>query len=181
MKERKSGTLGRPSGTDGSDYSYRMVVDSRYQLVAKWKKHLSLLFIIQGVFVLIGVIIAIVSATQNNNLNTIAFSSLIVTALSLLIAEIGRRRSRATLLRFYVVVSSIAIFLFIASLAMQYSLHQAIKDFSFGKTTKFDAAHFSGFQAGLLLYLFTLSVFNIYTVRAVLSLLFNMSPPKKAS
>jgi len=27
MQQRKS-TLGRPSGTDGSDYSYRMVVDS---------------------------------------------------------------------------------------------------------------------------------------------------------
>jgi hypothetical protein len=27
MQQRKS-TLGRPSGTDGSDYSYRMVIDS---------------------------------------------------------------------------------------------------------------------------------------------------------
>ncbi|PNX57527.1 hypothetical protein L195_g050447, partial [Trifolium pratense] len=46
MQQRKS-TLGRPSGTDGSDYSYRMVVDSRYQLVAKGKKRLSVLFIVE--------------------------------------------------------------------------------------------------------------------------------------
>ncbi|OIW05545.1 hypothetical protein TanjilG_23331 [Lupinus angustifolius] len=156
MQQRKTTTLGRPSGTDGSDYSYRMVVDSRYQLVAKWNKHLSLLFIIQALFLFIGLIIAILSPTQNNNLNTIAFSSLILTLISLIIAEIGRRRSRPSLLRFYVVVSSIALFLFIVSLATHYSLHQAIKDFSFGKTRKLDTVGFSGFQAGKFYFQFVI-------------------------
>ncbi|KAK4707839.1 hypothetical protein R3W88_028764 [Solanum pinnatisectum] len=41
---------GRPSGTDGSDFSYRMVVDSRYTKVAKAKSHLAKLIIVQGYF-----------------------------------------------------------------------------------------------------------------------------------
>ncbi|KAK7258736.1 hypothetical protein RIF29_24319 [Crotalaria pallida] len=180
MQQRKS-TFGRPSGTDGSDYSYRMVVDSRYQLVAKGKKRLSLLFIIQALFLLIGAIIAILPGIEKDNLNTIAFYSLIVSVVSLIIAEIGRRRSRPTLLRFYAVASSVAMLLFIASLAKQYSLLKAIKDFSFAKTREFDADDFPGFQAGILVYLLTLLVFNIFTIKAVISLLFNMSPPKKAS
>ncbi|GAB4858751.1 hypothetical protein Ancab_010228 [Ancistrocladus abbreviatus] len=41
---------GRPSGTDGSDFSYRMVVDSRYTKVAKGKSRLANLFMIQGLY-----------------------------------------------------------------------------------------------------------------------------------
>ncbi|KAF3445179.1 hypothetical protein FNV43_RR14873 [Rhamnella rubrinervis] len=44
--QRKS-VLGRPSGTDGSDFSYRMVVDSRYQKVAQGKSVLYALIIAQ--------------------------------------------------------------------------------------------------------------------------------------
>ncbi|KAM3682591.1 hypothetical protein ACJW31_12G084000 [Castanea mollissima] len=46
MQQRKS-AFGRPSGTDGSDFSYRMVVDSRYQKVTKGKSRLYALIFIQ--------------------------------------------------------------------------------------------------------------------------------------
>ncbi|RVW40175.1 hypothetical protein CK203_038439 [Vitis vinifera] len=48
MQQRKSASsFGRPSGTDGSDFSYRMVVDSRYTKVAKGKSRLHVLIIAQ--------------------------------------------------------------------------------------------------------------------------------------
>ncbi|KAL8458094.1 hypothetical protein ACS0TY_035825 [Phlomoides rotata] len=46
MSQRKS-VNGRPSGTDGSDFSFRMVVDSRYQKVAKGKSRMCSLILTQ--------------------------------------------------------------------------------------------------------------------------------------
>ncbi|XP_062106994.1 uncharacterized protein LOC133818250 [Humulus lupulus] len=46
MQQRKS-TYGRPTGTDGSNFSYCMVVESRYQRVAEGKSHLSKLIFVQ--------------------------------------------------------------------------------------------------------------------------------------
>ncbi|KAI3516172.1 hypothetical protein L1887_15083 [Cichorium endivia] len=46
MQQRNSGNR-RPSGTDGSDFSYRMVVDNRYTKVAKGKSTLSKVLAIQ--------------------------------------------------------------------------------------------------------------------------------------
>nr|XP_027187101.1 uncharacterized protein LOC101503943 isoform X2 [Cicer arietinum] len=121
MQQRKS-SLGRPSGTDGSDFSYRMVVDSRYQLVAKGRKCLSLRFIIEALFLFIGVIFAFLPGTKGDTPNTVALSSVIASIVLLIIADIGRRRSQTSLLRLYAFVSSIAILLLVASLANQYSL-----------------------------------------------------------
>ncbi|MED6183309.1 hypothetical protein PIB30_117232 [Stylosanthes scabra] len=180
MQQRKA-ALGRPSGTDGSDYSYRMVVDSRYQLVAKGKQRLSRLFFIQGLFLLMGAIFAFLPTMKKDAPNRVALSSALVSFISLAIAEIGRRRSRASLLRFYSVISSFAVVSLTISLAKQYSLLKAIQDFGLKGTIKFDADDFPGFQVGLLVYLFTQSLFKIVTIKAVTSLLYNMSPPKKAS
>ncbi|XP_027356253.1 uncharacterized protein LOC113865725 isoform X2 [Abrus precatorius] len=168
-------TSGRPSGTDGSDYSYR------YQLVAKGKKRLSLLFIIEALFLLIGVIFAFLPGIEADTPNTIALSSVIVSIILLIIANIGQRRSKSSLLRLYAIVSSIAMVLFIASLSKQYSLLKAILDFNFWGSRKFDVNGLPGFHTGLLVYILTLSLLKICTIKTVVSLLFNMSPPKKAS
>ncbi|XP_045833520.1 uncharacterized protein LOC123924617 [Trifolium pratense] len=177
MQQRKS-TLGRPSGTDGSDYSYRMVVDSRYQLVAKGKKRLSVLFIVEALFLLIGVIFAFLPGTKEDTPNTVAISSVIASVVLLIIADIGRRRSRSSLLRLYAVLSFLANLLFTASLANQYSLLKVIHYLSNRGTSNVD---FPSLQAGLLVYILTLSLFKIITIKAVNFLLFNMTPPKKAS
>ncbi|KAK7263843.1 hypothetical protein RJT34_31440 [Clitoria ternatea] len=177
MQQRKS-TLGRPSGTDGSDYSYRMVVDSRYQLVAKGKKRLSLLFIFEALILSIGIVFAFLPGIQDNTPNTLAFSSVVVSFVFLIIANIGRKRSKSSLLRFYSIASVIALLLLAASLSKQHSLLKAIQDYNFGGTRKFD---FPRFQTGLLVYILASSLFKIYTITTVVNLLFNMSPPKKAS
>ncbi|KAL5167071.1 hypothetical protein HKD37_18G051878 [Glycine soja] len=193
MQHRKL-TSGRPSGTDGSDYSYRMVVDSRYQLVAKGKKYLSLHFITEAVLLLIGATLAYLPGIEADAPNTVAYSSVIVSVVSLIIGNIGRRRSRSGLLRFYAVVSSIVMLLLIASLATQHLLLKAIQDSKLWRTGKYDVNDLSHFQIGkfffsnskfvvlgLLLYMVTLSVLKLCTVKAVAFLLFNMVPPKKTS
>lgn len=180
MQNRKL-TSGRPSGTDGSDYSYRMVVDSRYQLVAKGRKRLSLHFITEAVLVLIGAIFAYLPGIEADAPNTVAYSSVIVSVISLIIGNIGRRRSRSGLLRFYAVVSSITMLVLIASLAKQHLLLKAIQDSKLWRTGKFDVNDLSHFQTGLLLYIVALSVLKLCTVKEVVSLLLNMAPPKKTS
>ncbi|TKY68580.1 hypothetical protein E2542_SST04836 [Spatholobus suberectus] len=147
MQHRKL-TSGRPSGTDGSDYSYRMVVDSRYQLVAKGKKRLSLHFITEAVLLLIGVIFAYFPGIEADTPNTVAYSSVIVSVVSLIFGNIGRRRSRSGLLRFYAAVSSIAMLLLIASLAKQHLLLKAIQDSKLWRTGKYDVNDLSAFQTG---------------------------------
>lgn len=179
MQQRKS-ALGRPSGTDGSDYSYRMVVDSRYQLVAKGKKRLSVLFIIEALFLLIGAIFAFLPGIKEDTPNTVAISSVIASVVLLIIADIGRRRSRSSLLRLYAVLSSLALLLFAATLANRYSLLKVIQYFSNRGTSSFDA-DFPSLQTGLLVYILIFSLFKITTIKAVVFLLFNMTPPKKAS
>ncbi|KAK7342896.1 hypothetical protein VNO80_25854 [Phaseolus coccineus] len=180
MQNRKLAS-GRPSGTDGSDYSFRMVVDSRYQLVAKGKKRLSLHFITEAALLLIGAILAYLPGIEADTPNTVAYSSVFVSVVSLIIGNIGRRRSRSGLLRFYAVVSSIAMVLLIASLAVKHLLLKAILDSKLWRAGKYDVNDLSHFQTGLLLYLVTLSVLKLCTVKAVVFLLLNMAPPKKTS
>ncbi|KAG2396905.1 uncharacterized protein HKW66_Vig0231810 [Vigna angularis] len=204
MQNRKLAS-GRPSGTDGSDYSFRMVVDSRYQLVAKGKKRLSLHFIIEGMgmaaqyngflawaaLLFIGSIFAYFPGIEADTPNTVAYSSVFVSVVSLIIGNIGRRRSRPGLLRFYAIVSSIAMLLLVVSLAKKHLLLKAIQDSKLWRAGKYDVNDLSHFQigkliglyifAGLVLYLVTLSVLKLCTVKAVVSLLFNMAPPKKTS
>ncbi|CAK8537184.1 unnamed protein product [Lathyrus sativus] len=179
MQQRKS-SLGRPSGTDGSDYSYRMVVDSRYQLVAKGKNRLSVLFIIEALFLLIGVVFAVLPGKKDDTTNIVAISSVIASVILLIIGDLGRRRSRSSLLRLYAILSSLALLLFTASLAHEYSLLKIIQYYRNRGTSSFDV-DFLALQIGLLVYILTLSVFKIIIIKAVVFLLFNMTPPKKTS
>ncbi|KAL5081838.1 hypothetical protein RYX36_010259 [Vicia faba] len=170
----------RPFGTDGSDYSYRMVVDSRYQLVAKGKTRLAALFIIEALFLLIGVVFAVLPGKKDGTTNIVAISSVIASLVLLIIGELGRRRSRSSLLRLYAILSSLAMLLFTASLANQYSLLKVIQYFSKRETSNFDVDYLA-LQTGLLVYILTLYLFKISVIKAVVFLLFNMTPPKKAS
>lgn len=115
MQQRNS-TLGRPTGTDGADYSYRMVVDSRYQLVANGKNRLSVLFIIEALFLLIGVLFAVLQGKNDDTTNIVAISFVIASVVLLIIGDLGRRRSRSSLLRLYAILSSLALLLLLTSI-----------------------------------------------------------------
>ncbi|XP_057952785.1 uncharacterized protein LOC131146942 isoform X1 [Malania oleifera] len=90
---------GRPSGTDGSDFSYRMVVDSRYTKVSQGKSRLHALFLFQVVIQLIGVLDIFVLSSEEKDPNALAISSPAVGFLSLMIGDVGRRCSRINFLK----------------------------------------------------------------------------------
>ncbi|KAF7824891.1 putative transmembrane protein [Senna tora] len=179
MQQRKP-TIGRPSGTDGSDYSYRMVVDTRYQLVAKGKKRLALLFPLQAVLLLIGAVFAILPGTVEDAPNTLALSLAFGGLITLLIAELGRRRSKANLLGVYSFASSMTMLLAV-NLGRRHSMVEVIRESSLWKTKKFDLNDFPALQAGLLVYIISLLLVQLLITKATFALISNMSPPRKAS
>ncbi|XP_050222252.1 uncharacterized protein LOC126672348 [Mercurialis annua] len=170
MQQRKSG---RPSGTDGSDFSYRMVVDSRYTEVAKGKSRLGTLLKTQIVVQLMGLICMVQLIANGKAMNKFAVSSSAAGSYSLLIGEFGRRRSKVGLLRLYIYISSIALLLSIYCSITSNSTLEAIWNMRDWQKKKFELAE-------SLVLLFG-SLVQIITISTVLSLIGNMSPPKKAS
>lgn len=171
MQQRHS-VIGRPSGTDGSDFSYRMVVDSRYTKVAQGKSRLYSLFVTQAISQLIGMVYTYL-LTSLEGPNKLAISSVIVGFISLLVGELGRRQSRMILLKVYMVGSSIALLLSVPCVVDSYFLLQVFQDPRGWEGNKIRLLGTVCILFGLLL--------QIFTVSTVTSLICNMSPPKKAS
>ncbi|KAI9081536.1 hypothetical protein K1719_036422 [Acacia pycnantha] len=174
MQQRNS-TIGRPSGTDGSDYSYRMVVDSRYQQVAKGKKLLSVLLSLQALLLLIAAIFAALPGVEQDTLDNVALGLVGCGLIILIITDLGRRRSRAIFLRVYPWTEFLHIFL-LRSLVKR---HCVIKE-TLVWQTKFDGDGFPVVGACLLLCIVALVVVKILTSLTISSLISNMSPPRKA-
>ncbi|TXG70720.1 hypothetical protein EZV62_005655 [Acer yangbiense] len=173
MQQRKSSASGRPSGTDGSDFSYRMVVDSRYTKVAKGKSRLSALIITQAAIQLIGVLCTYLLTSKEEGLNTLAISSASACLFSLFIGDLGRKRSRVNFLRVSMVASSMAILISVFSVVKTNSALEVIKNPIDWETKKFELLEIAHFLLGLLV--------QIFLVSTIISLIGNMSPPKKAS
>ncbi|ONI25078.1 hypothetical protein PRUPE_2G278900 [Prunus persica] len=171
MQQRRSAS-GRPTGTDGSDFNYRMVVDSRYQKVAKGKSRLSALILTQAVIQLIGVL-AFLFTSNGEGPNVIAISSFAIGSISLIIGELGRRRSRVSLLKVYIVASSIGILLSIACVATGNLTLEVFQNPSNWETKKFELLEATRTAIAFLV--------QIFTVSTTASLISNMSPPKRAS
>ncbi|XP_015887094.1 uncharacterized protein LOC107422188 [Ziziphus jujuba] len=172
MQQRKP-ALGRPSGTDGSDFSYRMVVDSRYQRVAQGKSRLSALISIQAVIQMVGVLYAFLWKSRGEGPNTVVISTVAVGFISLIIGELGRRRSRASFLKVYMVLSSTSTFLTIAYAAKGNLILEVIKDPSDWGAKKFELLEVAHTLLGFLI--------QIFAIKTTISLIHNMSPPKRAS
>ncbi|XP_016439897.1 uncharacterized protein LOC107765732 isoform X1 [Nicotiana tabacum] len=115
---QRAGGRGRPSRTDGSDFSYRMVVDSRYTKVAKAKFRLAKLIFAQAVTQLMIEANVFISLAKKESPDRVFVSSLAIALVSVLAGELGRKRSRSNFLKFYVFGSSMAILLSVAYLAM---------------------------------------------------------------
>ncbi|KAF5450685.1 hypothetical protein F2P56_031016 [Juglans regia] len=171
MQQRKSAS-GRPSGTDGSDFSYRMVVDSRYQKVASGKSRLSSLIFTQAVIQLIGTVCTVLSISKEDP-DRIAIFAIAVGFVSLILGELGQRRSRVGLLKIYMVGSSTTILLWLACLSKSNFMLELIRDPSKWETKKLELL-----ETALVLFGFLVQVFTIGTATSLIS---NMSPPKRAS
>ncbi|XP_043717090.1 uncharacterized protein LOC122665089 [Telopea speciosissima] len=172
MQQRKS-ALGRPSGTDGSDFSYRMVVDPRYTKVAQGKSRLYVLIVIQAVIQVIGVVCAFLSASDQEGPNNLAVSSITFGFISLIVGELGRRRSQVSFLRAYMLTSSIAAFLSVACVIRTGISLEVIQNQSAWATHKLELLESGRALLGVLL--------QIITISTTVSLICNMSPPKRAS
>ncbi|TVU38407.1 hypothetical protein EJB05_11775 [Eragrostis curvula] len=108
MQQRRAAS-GRPSGTDGSDFSYRMVVDSRYQRVADGRSRVARLILVQALHQVTGGVLLLLSLSKGTEPNKFAVLSVAAGLLAILVGELGRRRTMAALLRMYTSLSSIAV------------------------------------------------------------------------
>ncbi|KAK4403497.1 hypothetical protein Sango_0718300 [Sesamum angolense] len=172
MSQRKS-VNGRPSGTDGSDFSYRMVVDSRYQKVAAGKSRLCSLIFAQAFVQFLVAVALFLSTRQEGSLDRLSVSSGVISFISLLIGELGRKRSRVNLLKFYLIGSSVAALISVACLLKNENSLEVIKDLSRWETSKFELLKIAAVVLGVLVQIFAIAVGT--------SLIHNMAPPKRAS
>ncbi|MBA0733911.1 hypothetical protein Gogos_017874 [Gossypium gossypioides] len=172
MQQRLSAS-GRPSGTDGYDFSYRMVVDSRYQKVARTKSILRSFFLVQAITLLLGLVLLIFqSASEGLASRVFEISTTACGIISLKIGELGRKRSRVNMLRFFMVASSITVSLLMFSAIRKSSGFMAAKSPSFWETI-LELPEVVLAVVGLVFHLFIIG----YTVH----LIANMSVPKRAS
>lgn len=163
---------GRPSGTDGSDFSFRMTVDSRYQKVARGRSQLQTLISIQAVIQLIRAVCLVLSISKGNVPNPLTVSSLTTAFLSIIVGELGRRRSRVNFLRFYILAAAAVILLSIACLGKGDLKLEDILNVHL-KIKKFEFLEAASVVLGLLV--------QIFAVKTTVSLISNMSPPKRTS
>lgn len=174
MQQRKvAGVSGRPIGTDGSDFSYRMVVESRYTKVAEGKSKLYRLIVAQGLIQLLGLLSILLSVTKKESVDTLALASSVISVMSTLLGELGRSRSKVNLLKFFMVASSIAVLISLASLGRCSLLIEVIRDPSLWQMNKFLLVEIMVALLGVLI--------QILTISTTISLVQNMSPLKRAS
>ncbi|KAL9237065.1 hypothetical protein vseg_011654 [Gypsophila vaccaria] len=175
MQQRRSNGGGRPSGTDGSDFSYRMVVDSRYTKVAKYKARLSSILLVQGLILLADFLLKALPLTSGEDPNVLGLSSVALTFLSLIIGESGRRRSRASFWKTYLIFSFIAICLSFACILKSNIVSKVLQN-GIGNSWEKDRVQLleaAQFSSGVLVL--------IVAASTTLSLIHNMSPPKRSS
>ncbi|KAK6145591.1 hypothetical protein DH2020_022411 [Rehmannia glutinosa] len=155
MSQRKS-VNGRPSGTDGSDFSYRMV----------------------GFIQFLAAVVIFLPTLEGGTLDRLSVSSSIILFISLLIGELGRKRSRVNFLKLYLFGSSVAALISIVCLLKSEKTTEVlfvlaiIKDLSRWETSKFELFKIAVVLLGTLVQIFAVSVTT--------SLIHNMAPPKRA-
>ncbi|XP_074291331.1 uncharacterized protein LOC141618116 [Silene latifolia] len=174
MQQRRSAG-GRPTGTDGSDYSYRMVVDSRYTKVAKFKSRLSQIILVQGLILLVGVLLKALPLTKGEDPNVLGLSSVILSFLSLIIGESGRRRSRSSFLKIYLFLSFAALCL---SVVCSLKSNIFVKVLQNGIANSWEKERVQLIEAAQISFE-VLAL--IVAASTTLSLIHNMSPPKRSS
>ncbi|XP_072960302.1 uncharacterized protein [Typha angustifolia] len=168
MQQRKIAS-GRPSGTDGSDYSYRMVVDSRYTKVAKGKSRLGTLLVAQTINQVIGFLWVFLSTQQIEEINKPEILSISIGLISLVIGELGRRRSQVILLRLYIILSSVAIASTVACL---------IRSGSFVKVIHYHMKVMMNSELFGTIHVFLGVLLQVIVIFTTVALVRNMSPKR---
>ncbi|CAN6310520.1 unnamed protein product [Urochloa humidicola] len=168
MATQRRGASGRPLGTDGSDFSYRMVVDSRYQRVAEGRSRLARLILVQ----VAGGALLLLSLSKGKEVNKFAVLSAAAGLLALVVGELGRRRTMAVLLRLYTSLSSIAV-AFSVTCIIRSDLSVKVMKRNTEAITSYEMFDAIRVVLGILL--------QMVVIATTTRLLQNMSPPKRAS
>ncbi|KAL5231988.1 hypothetical protein ABZP36_030764 [Zizania latifolia] len=171
MQQRRPAS-GRPSGTDGSDFSYRMVVDSRYQRVAEGRSRLARLILVQALHQVAGGVLLLLALLKGAEMNKFALMSMAAGLVAIVLGEIGRRRTMAVLLRLYTSLSSIAV---------AFSVTCIIRSELFLKITKQNTASITSSELLDVVRVALGVLLQVVVIATTARLLQNMSPPKRAS
>ncbi|GAB2216259.1 hypothetical protein Droror1_Dr00024029 [Drosera rotundifolia] len=174
MNQRRP-VVGRPLGTDGSDFSYRMVVDSRYTRVAQGKSHLARLLLVQAFIVIGEALFAFLPILKGDIANVNHLSLVVVLFLSLFIGESGRRQSRTSFLKIYMLLSSISMLL-LGYRTVSKDLIQQVAGGQIGSVLDVYSE-----QLIHVIVLFTGVFLHIFILYTAVSLIRDMSPPKRSS
>lgn len=173
MHQRIAGN-GRPIGTDGSDFSYRMVVDNRYTKVAQGKSQLSKLIFSQAICRLLVAASITMSIIRDDSVyHQLGIFSVILGFISLIIGELGRKRSRVGFLKTFLIGSTISSLLSYGFIIRHIPSLAALKDMSNLVNSKVELF-------GITAILLDLPI-QIKMVTTTSRLIGNMKPPKKAS
>ncbi|KAG8092224.1 hypothetical protein GUJ93_ZPchr0012g19820 [Zizania palustris] len=171
MQQRRPAS-GRPSGTDGSDFSYRMVVDSRYQRVADGRSRLARLILVQALHQVYGGALMLLALSKGAEMNKFAVMSMAAGLLAIVLGEIGRRRTMAVLLRLYTSLSSISV---------AFSVTCIIRSELFLKITKQNTESMTSSELLDVARVALGALLQMVVIGTTTRLLQNMSLPKRAS
>ncbi|XP_022922748.1 uncharacterized protein LOC111430647 isoform X2 [Cucurbita moschata] len=150
-----------------------MVVDSRYQKVAKGKSRFYNLILAQVIIHLCGVVYLFILTSKKGTLDKLAISSAITGLFSLFVGELGRRHSRASFMKVYMIASSLALLLLLFDVSQGNYTFEGMGDLSNWKAKKLELFEMIRICLGALPQIFATST--------VISLVGNMSLPKRAS
>ncbi|XP_042510599.1 uncharacterized protein LOC122086006 [Macadamia integrifolia] len=129
--------------------------------------------LVQAVVQVIGVVFAFLLASEQKLPNSLAISSIASGFISVIVGELGRRRSLVSFLRAYMLTSSIAAFLSVACVIGSGISLEIIQNQNAWAAHKFELVESGRALLGVLL--------QIITISTTVTLIGNMSLPKRAS
>ncbi|XP_051121174.1 uncharacterized protein LOC127244736 isoform X2 [Andrographis paniculata] len=141
--------------------------------VADGKSRLGSLIFAQGFIQFLAAVVLYLSAVEGGTLDRLSVASSAVYFISLLMGELGRKRSRTGLLKVYLLGSSVGVLVSIVCLLKSGKSLEIIKDLSKWEATNLELFKIAAVLLGSLL--------QILAVSTTTSLIGNMAPPKRAS
>ncbi|KAF3445178.1 hypothetical protein FNV43_RR14872 [Rhamnella rubrinervis] len=157
--------LAVPDGKDGADCITSRIEEVDFKRDGSW-------FMLGAFIQMIGVLDAFLLSPAGEGPSKLVVSTVAVGLISLITGELGRRHSRVSLLKVYMVASCIALYISVLGVAKSTLTLEVIKNPSkIWGTTKFELVEIIRTLVGL-----TIQVLAIGTTRL---LIHNMSPPKR--
>lgn len=106
----RRGGGGRPDGSDGSDFAYRMTVDDRYRRAAQGKVTLRKYLTAQTVFQVLKVSMTLFALMSGEGpVDTLQVAACVSGVLAVLIGTLGLKRGQSKLIKTYIFLMSLTV------------------------------------------------------------------------